>query len=465
MSNGAAQATRLWYVAAAGTREITVSRRWVLRRALSVVSLALICIAARPVGTPPAIYDRDPQHLFNRLYTAIAVRTEGGTPYGADNSEPFGEKFDDPAKLIAVLDEFLEQHGEERASGDLQRALLLNDLWAAFDLTASADVGPDGAPLRRRLARVIRRLRLRSSQITGLPDNYLEAVRSARFARDFDPAHPEKVFLPPDLFDANGPWVRVGGDGRGAVATMHLRMLSGRSVFKVFIRCPGGRQATLSYLETLNLYRTPWQLRPAEITSATYPTGRGKVRKEPLILDPATPQFPAGTIVALARQMMVITDKLEPALTPVTQKVQFRVFREIGGPAGGYDPHDFSNHQAVYELVMRRHYLLTGGFGGLHSMAPDEIEFQLAIRPMVATHRQYLRGEVVLSTCAICHAAEGIFSVNTYTGSFPFFPGGKRSNPQLLPASTGDDQVNATVDWKTAQFNWGLLRGLLEAMN
>ena len=98
-------------------------------------------------------------------------------------------------------------------------------------------------------------------------------------------------------------------------------------------------------------------------------------------------------------------------------------------------------------------------------MAPDEIEFQLAIRPMVATHRQYLRGEVVLSTCAICHAADGIFSVNAYTGLFPFSPGAKRSNPQLLPASTGDDQVSDTVDWKTAQFNWGLLRGLLEAMN
>jgi hypothetical protein len=434
-------------------------------RALLVALMTPICTAARPVDTPPAIYDRDPQHPFNRLYTAVAVRTEGGTLYGADNSEPYGERVDDPAKLIALLDEFLQQHGEEHASGDLQRALLLNDLWAAFDLTVSADVGPDGAPIRRRLARVIRRLRLRSSQIAGLPDNYLEAVRSARFARDFDPAQPQKVFLPPDLFDANGPWVQIGGDNRVTVATMHLRMLSGRSVFKVFIRCPGGRQATLSYLETLNSYRTPWQLKPAEIGSAAYPPGREKVREEPLILDPATPQFPAGTIVALVRQLMVITDKIEPASTPITQKVQFRVFKEIVGTAGGYDPHDFGNHQAVYELVMRRHDLLTGGFGGLRSVAPDEIEFQLAIRPMAATHRQYLRGDVVLSTCAMCHAADGIFSVNTYTGLFPFSPGAKRSNPQLLPASTADDQVNATVDWKTAQFDWGLLRGLLEAMD
>jgi hypothetical protein len=427
--------------------------------------MALACIAARPVDAPMAIYDRDPQHLWNRLYTAIAVRTERGTPYGADNAEPYGERVDDSAKLIALLDEFLQERGEERASGDLQRALLLNDLWAAFDLMASADVGPDGAQIRRRLARAVARLRLQRSRIAGLPDNYAEAVESAKFARDFDPAHPERVFLPPDLFDANGPWVQIGGAGRGAVARMHLRIFSGRSVFKVFIRCPGGRQATLSYLERLNLYRTPWQLKPAEIASATYPPGRDKVRLEPLILNSATPQFPAGTIVALVRQMMVITDKLEPASTPITQKVQFRVFNRIGGTADGNDPLSFSSRQAVYELVMRRRDLLAGRSGGLHAVAPDEAEFQLTTEPMVATRAEHLRGPVVLSTCAACHAADGIFSVNTYTGFFHFSPDAMRSNPQLSPAGTSDDQVHTTVDWKKAQFNWGFLRGLLEAMN
>jgi hypothetical protein len=95
----------------------------------------------------------------------------------------------------------------------------------------------------------------------------MQAVKSATFTTDFDPEHPDRAFLPPDLFDAKGQWVEIGEDGLGRVAPFHISMLSVRSVFRVFIRCPGGRHATLSYLETLNLYPTPWALKPAEIVA------------------------------------------------------------------------------------------------------------------------------------------------------------------------------------------------------
>jgi hypothetical protein len=119
------------------------------------VVMVLICGAVRAASAPVAIYDRDPEHLWNRLYQAIAMRTEGETRYGVDNAEPFREPFDDPKKLLALLDEFLGQHGEKRASGDLSQALLLSDVWAAFDLAASGAAGPDGPPIQRRLAGVI----------------------------------------------------------------------------------------------------------------------------------------------------------------------------------------------------------------------------------------------------------------------------------------------------------------------
>ena len=204
-------------------------------------TLATICLAARSAQLPLPIYDRDPGHLWNRLYRAIAVRTEGAVDYGVDNAEPYYDAFDDPTRLAAILDEFLDKHGEGRARGDLKRALLQNDVWAAFDLATSPKVGASGMLLRRRLARVIERLHLKSSQISGLPDNYAQAVESAAFAADFDPEHPDRAFLPPDLLDPKGPWVEIGADGLGAVAPVHVEMLSGRSVFRVFIRCPGGR--------------------------------------------------------------------------------------------------------------------------------------------------------------------------------------------------------------------------------
>jgi hypothetical protein len=434
-----------------------------MRILLSGVVLALICAMAQAAEPPLAIYDRDPGHLWNRLYRAIAVRTEGGVDYGMDNSEPYYDGFDNPDKLIAILDEFLHKHGEDRAPSDLTRALLLNDVWAAFDLAATPAVGAEGPSLRRRLARAIERLRMQSSRISALPDNYAQAVKSATFATDFDPEHPDRAFLPPDLLDATGQWVEIGQDALGAVAPFHVEMLSGRSVFRVFMRCPGGRQATLSYLEALNLYLTPWALKPAEIATQ-YPS-HAKVRWDPLRVDPSTPQFPPGTIVALVRQMMVNNDDLKPVPTSITQKVQFRVFKDVGEPGRVNGPGDFNTHQLVYELVMRRHDIVAGRAGGFHPVTQDETEYQLTTLPMGGSRAALLGGPVVLSTCRRCHSSNGIFSVNTYASRiFPAFsPGFAKSNPQLLPATSIGYQANATADWKTRQFDWGLLRGLVEA--
>jgi hypothetical protein len=434
----------------------------------SAIVFALICASAKAAESPFAIYDRDPAHLWNRLYRAMAVRTEAGVEYGIDNSEPYQDSFDDPKTLTVVLDEFLKRQGEDRAPGALRRALLLNDVWAAFDLATGPEAGANGASLRRRLARVIGQLRLQSSQIADLPDNYAQAVKSGTFAADFDPGRPDLAFLPPDLLDTNGRWVEIGEDGLGAVTPFHLQMLSGRSVFRVFIRCPGGRDATLSYLDSLNLYPTPWGFKPAAIATRTYPRP-SKERWNPLRLDRATPQLPQGTIVALVRQMMVINGQLKPSPTSVTQKVQFRVFKDLskpgGLPGGEQDNGKFNNQQLVFEFVMRRRDLLAAEVGGLHHVTQNEAEYQLTTVFEGGSRETHLRGPVVLATCVRCHSLSGIFSVNTYSGSInggipsPFL----KSNPQLLPATSVGYQGNATADWKTNQFDWGLLRGLLEA--
>ena len=426
--------------------------------------LTIVWVAARSEQAPSSIYDRDPEHLWNRLYRAIVVRTEGAVDYGLDNAEPYYDAFDDPKKLAAILDEFLHKHGEGRARDDLRQALLQNDVWSAFDLATSPEVGASGVLLQRRLARVIERLQLKSFQISSLPDNYAQAVKSAAFATDFDAEHPDRTFLPPDLLDPKGQWVEIGEAGLGAVAPFHVEMLSGRSVFRVFIRCPGGRQATLSYLETLNLYPSPWALNPQDI--GTRSPDHAKVRLHPLLINPATPQFPPGTIVALVRQMMVINDELKPAPTSITEKVQFRVYKDTGESGHISDRGDFSSRQLVYELVMRRRDLLAGRDGGLHSVTPNETEYQLTSIPMGVSREAHLRGVVVLSTCVRCHSSNGIFSVNTYGQSLngqPLVADSVNSNPQLLPATSIGYQGNATADWKMRQLDWGLLRGLLEA--
>jgi hypothetical protein len=254
----------------------------------------------------------------------------------------------------------------------------------------------------------------------------------------------------------NGPWVQIGESGLGLVAPMHVEALSGRSAFRVFIRCQGGRKATLSYLEKLNLYRTPWAQKPAEI--ATSDPDDHRVRWEPQ-LDLATPQFPEGTVVALVRQMAVINDKLEPVMTPITQSVQFRVYRKVSANAYRNLQSDFADSQLVFEIAMRRRDLLAGISGGLHQVTSDETEYQ-RIGKMHGTRAAQLRGQVVLSTCVRCHNGNGIFSINTYTGALR--PASRKSiNPQLLPADSADYQGRATMEWKMQKFNWGLLIGLL----
>lgn len=286
-------------------------------------------------------------------------------------------------------------------------------------------------------------------------------MKSGGFAADFDPTRPDTPFLPVDLFDANGPWVQVGKQG-GLVALSHVVGLSGRSTFQVFIRCPGGRQATLEYLQTLNLYRTPWAFEPAEI--ATNEPSKEPVRWNPLRLNDGTPQFPAGTMVALVRRMVVIDEKLEPVPTSITQAVQLRVYKKVGDVQGVHTLAALVARQSVYDFVMQRRDLLAGRAGGLHAATRDEREYRQTHDPRDDTSakaRENRIGPLVLSTCASCHQGDGIFSVHSYTGLLhdPY----RSLNPQLLPVDAPDYQRAAAVEWKKRQFDWGLLRGLLAA--
>jgi hypothetical protein len=119
-----------------------------------------------------------------------------------------------------------------------------------------------------------------------------------------------------------------------------------------------------------------------------------------------------------------------------------------------------SGRQLPFELVMRRAKLFAGTDGGFQAVSTNETEYQMASVPEGVPRDVLLRGPVVLSTCARCHSGDGIFSINSYSRRFS--PPGT-SNPQLLPAMDPAQEDASTVNWKIQQFDWGLLRGLLEA--
>jgi len=186
------------------------------------------------------VYDDDAGHLWNRLYRSLYLRAaRDGREFGRDEVDPLlwsgtsehllgGESY---AQASACLDEFLDTRAERLVADPLKRAMLQRDLWAVFDWTAqrSERPTPELQELRRRLAAVIRRLALSPAQIDSLPDTYRAAAASGAFAPDFDPRAPDKPFLPPDLFQTNGPWVLLGVERgepvpTGIVESVQLRI-------------------------------------------------------------------------------------------------------------------------------------------------------------------------------------------------------------------------------------------------
>src|SRR5262249_37015744 len=155
------------------------------------------------------LYDRDPNHLWNRLYRALYRReASDGKEYGYDELDPLlwaQTKFllTDPSnrQAIEVLDEFLASHSERSINDPLKRAVLQRDLWAVFDWTTrvSGD-SPQKSNLQTKLFEVIRRLALRPEEIAKLPDFYQAAIGSRTFSSSYDPEKRTQAFLPSDLF-------------------------------------------------------------------------------------------------------------------------------------------------------------------------------------------------------------------------------------------------------------------------
>jgi hypothetical protein len=243
---------------------------------------------------PLPICDEDPSHLWNRLFAAFYTRTstlaarEGGRPIrrieGGDyidflawGGSHYWSRVTTTERLNMLLDEFLEEGGIDLVDAPLKRALLLRDLWAAYDFFVGRNmrrVGPLEVRQRRdvigkKFASVIRSLALPNGTIEKLPDNYAVAIRSGEFAPQEDVAT-NNDYLPPGLFTKPDQWVEVDfhqpdihEDLYDRFNTLHARAYRGRSYFRIFYRFPGGRGSLADYLERLDSEGVDWRLKMA----------------------------------------------------------------------------------------------------------------------------------------------------------------------------------------------------------
>jgi hypothetical protein len=419
------------------------------------------------------IYDADPAHLWNRLHSALFVRTASdGKIYGQDELDPLlwpKSKFllagEHHQRVVALLDEFLAKDGHKFIKDPLKRVVFQHDLWAIFDWLANPnavynyrhdDFTPEARALQIRLAKTIRRLALSAEQIQQLPDNYAAAITAKAFSTSHNPEKPERAFLPADLFQPEGPWVLLGEHMR-SVAPVHIRFVHGRSAFFVFLNLPAGRKATLAYLEKLGAFPDALMPQPADRHSKF-------MAKNLPRFNPELPQFPVGTQVALVREMLTIGDKDKIRPTRLIESVQFRVYREIptGDPAHpeGFD--DREGKQDFYEFRITRKDLFSGTTGGLHAVGPREEEINLFIPP--APDDRFEEDPPIppgtsriMAVCAGCHRRPGIHSVEAYRRSFIHLP-----RPPLLEKYDRGQQEQAAMRQKWENYSWGLLQGLME---
>jgi len=460
-----------------------------MRRVATVVLLAFIVMALWQITASArypedsalsvAIYDPSPSHLWNRLYAALLIRQDrNGNRYGEDSLDP--PLWRETEQLLAapshqravqVLDEFLRTRGETLVRDPVKRAMLQRDLWAVFDWSVgqySANERPqydkEKQELQVRLAEVLRRLALTPDEITSLPDTYAQAVASGAFGKEFDSAHPEEPFLPPDLFDPHGPWVCIepSPESDSGVARMHIDNFSGRSSFLVFVRLPEGRKATFDYFQSL------WNFPQPYVRGPSFAADQAPI-------NPDLPSFPAGTQVALVRRATLIDNQGSLEASSITESVQIRVYRAITMA----EERNFGNGnmseilkkagQSFYEIRLSRPLLFSSRHGGLRAEGRDETELstfqqkgddEIDVSPGIHIDRGKSLPE--LQSCVWCHNGGGVRSLNSRASLLK--PNRMQQEPRDVnygPIYWGD---GAAIGWKQNRYDWGLLNGYWKAV-
>ena len=436
--------------------------------ALAAVGLWFLWHVSASAADATALFTPDSRSVANRLYVQLHTRVApDGKEFGIDTLDPLlwsetnylleGRSH---REALALADEFLKTHAERQITDPVRRAILQRDMWAVYDWAdQSTDQEPPHSAERRelmaKLGPIVRRLALSPEQLAALPDTYADALQRHEFPAAYDPAFPNRAFLPPDLFDPAGPWVCLGAPEEELAAPAHDASFVARSFFFVFAKLPARREATLAYYRQLAEMKTPLFVR-MQVPGWKDPAD---------VWNPQVPQFPAGTEFALVRRM-VLPDRdgiLRP--TKVTESVQIRHDTRIPivEPGMTRDVELAAHFQDPSEIELSRVLLFSGQHSGLRGVtATDEpfLVFPAMTEGFDQFQDQRMRSRKVspFVMCTGCHLGPGIESMMSFsTRGIP--SEGPVLSPRLTP-TTPEAESGKILEWAEKQDKWKGLHGV-----
>ena len=451
---------------------------------------------------PLPIYDPDPAHLWNRLFAAFYVRRTKPASQGdwllvqllpPDETVPTelspallelwrrtynndtarriegGDILDPPLlprpdailadnyfkPAFEILDEFILQNGQDMLRDPLRRALLQRDLWPVFDLLQQIIGYPNQVPdqetrrqaLSQRIAAVMRAVALTKEEVASLPDTYLLAIQSGRFAHEheFDIS---LDYLPDKLLERSGDWVELDRSGNRRVGLFHHEGdmgFVGRSWFRVFCRFPlsaGGRMAV------------------EQLLSKPLPRDQDGYLSQP--------DVPPGMEVALLRVMLTIDRDGMIQPTKLAESVQLRVIRYGDGEL--HPDTNSGRGQNFYEYEMSRSALFAGMTdGGLRRVSNTAPQYFFGSWPFSTvssfsssrwTYESFPGPVPLHRACSICHRHDNTpvhtprNTLQPWPEKYPFGLGSIRSLLASLPAPLGDQDseklADTVINWKKA---------------
>ncbi len=392
--------------------------------------------------SPLPLYDADPEHLWNRLYSVLYIRPrllpatdvqpetiqyEGGDviEFLAWGSTEYWSGQGVFEKLNPLLDEFLNHGGTELITDPLKRVVFQHDLWAAYDHLIDHNIRRLGDVTTRarrellcsKLAKCLQQLAVSAKELAQIPETYRLAVESGEFSPEhhFDSS---VNYLPHTLLTRPEEWVEMDfyypemhEDIMDRFVSLHARSFFGRSYYRIFYRFPGGREQLSEYLKALEQTGINWKF------SSQF--GFAK------LVDDA-PEIPVGTEVLLMQLMVALDDQMRPVPTNIVESIQFRVFCNLDGSVE--PPTNTGVGVNILDYRLKRHLLFNDlQAGGLAREPEGEPQYRVAVDGSKAGAPDwgYDGKKVLFQQCADCHMSAklerlGVVSIPSiiHTGGF-----------------------------------------------